>query len=44
MDSLKVLSLHSPGETKKIHEEFSSARLVLNPDNETQMGVDMFHN
>jgi hypothetical protein len=44
MDSLKVLSLHFPGETKKIHEEFSSALLVFIPDNETQTGVNVFHN
>jgi hypothetical protein len=38
MDCLKVLCLHSAGETKNIHKEFSSARLVFNPDNESQTG------
>jgi hypothetical protein len=44
IESMKVHSPQSPRETKYSHEEFSSGQLVFNPDNETQIGINVFGN
>jgi hypothetical protein len=41
---LKVISLHSPEETKQTYEIRSSGKLVLNSDDKVQTRIDVLCN